>query len=439
MRHSRYSLFILLVIWCAFERNAYACTCMRSSPCQALGQASAVFVGSVLSVSSLKAENRLAQSSFGRVLIRLSIHQAFFGVKGQEVEVATGMGGGDCGYVFERGASYLVYAHRESEKGKLSTSICTRTRPLGDAGEDLAYLREAIKDKPGVMIYGEVRRYHPKGGEPSSLPLANLTVTIKGKNGERRVTTGEDGKYQVSDLQAGKYEVMIDLADGLWTRTPQQELVVGERGCAKIDYLVETDGRIVGKVVDEHGQGLSKVHLVALKVDPADPQKAVNQEYAMTEEGGQFLFRGLSAGRYLFKITHARSQLYPASYYPGVQTTADAYAVNVGEGQKVEGIELRLRPAAREYLLQGVVVWPDGRPAADFDVAWGIPNENYRMMTKTDQLGRFTVRLFAGYKFWINASMQDASGAWSVSDEMPPFEPTDGMEPLRLTLRPPKR
>lgn len=58
----------------------------------------------------------------------------------QEVEIATGLGGGDCGFAFQVGADYVVYAYRNSE-GRLETGICSRTRLLSQAAEDVEYIR----------------------------------------------------------------------------------------------------------------------------------------------------------------------------------------------------------------------------------------------------------------------------------------------------------
>ncbi|MDQ3706352.1 MAG: hypothetical protein M3437_14280 [Chloroflexota bacterium] len=71
--------------------------------------------------------------------------------------LVTGSGGGDCGYVFNPGDTYLVYAY-SSHPGspvffignlrveipigtkQFGTSICTRTVPLALAAQDLAQL-----------------------------------------------------------------------------------------------------------------------------------------------------------------------------------------------------------------------------------------------------------------------------------------------------------
>ena len=47
---------------------------------------------------------------------------------------------GDCGYDFQIGETYLVYADDDEETSVLTTGVCTRTKRLSDAGDDLAYL-----------------------------------------------------------------------------------------------------------------------------------------------------------------------------------------------------------------------------------------------------------------------------------------------------------
>jgi hypothetical protein len=46
----------------------------------------------------------------------------------------------DCGFNFQAGETYLVYADDDEETGQLATSVCHRTARLSDAGADLAYL-----------------------------------------------------------------------------------------------------------------------------------------------------------------------------------------------------------------------------------------------------------------------------------------------------------
>ena len=74
----------------------------------------------------------------------------------RNVEVVTQPTGGACGYPFEEGVSYIVYASGSAAGDDLSAGICSRTGPLAQAGEDLSALgrgyepgEEATGSSPG--------------------------------------------------------------------------------------------------------------------------------------------------------------------------------------------------------------------------------------------------------------------------------------------------
>jgi len=78
------------------------------------------------------------------MLVRFSASRWYRGVQHQHLQVETGLGGGDCGFAFEIGKQYLVYAYKD-DSGRLSTGICSATASLEESRSNLAYLRrEAI-------------------------------------------------------------------------------------------------------------------------------------------------------------------------------------------------------------------------------------------------------------------------------------------------------
>jgi hypothetical protein len=111
-----------LALWPA---SADACSCAGpGSACAAVGRADTVFVGRVVS------------SSVGQV--DLAVVEPLRGVQDWQVRINNGPG--NCAYGFTTGESYLVYTYRTPD-GQMWTSMCSRTRPVADAAEDLAYLR----------------------------------------------------------------------------------------------------------------------------------------------------------------------------------------------------------------------------------------------------------------------------------------------------------
>jgi len=126
MRRTLIMLFALLAFTLFNPTAALACKCAAPpAPKKALEQAKAVFAGKVTKIEKAP--------EYGR-LIHFAVSKTWKGVDKKTVTVKTGMGGGDCGYGFTKGKAYLVYCYGKKE---LSTNVCTRTRSLDRAQEDL--------------------------------------------------------------------------------------------------------------------------------------------------------------------------------------------------------------------------------------------------------------------------------------------------------------
>ena len=117
-------------------RVALACTCVPSAgPGEALEQAAAVFSGTVVQIK----RHKPADDIFSAVEVVFRVGQMWKGVGNRTISVFTGSHSAACGYGFSKGRTYLVYAAGNS-RGRLSTSICSRTKRLKDAREDLNQL-----------------------------------------------------------------------------------------------------------------------------------------------------------------------------------------------------------------------------------------------------------------------------------------------------------
>jgi hypothetical protein len=115
-------------------RPAFACSCMAPNPvCHSFWNTGAVFVGEVESITDLPMVRTSPPAFFlNSRRVHLRVREQFSGAHTEEVDVFTGLGGGDCGYAFAVGTSYLVFANARSDKN-LATGICDRTKPLAEA------------------------------------------------------------------------------------------------------------------------------------------------------------------------------------------------------------------------------------------------------------------------------------------------------------------
>ncbi|MEM7235597.1 MAG: hypothetical protein AAF517_25715 [Planctomycetota bacterium] len=152
--------FVILSGWCG---QGHACSCANPPiPERALEAATAVFLGSVVSVETRPKEYMKR--------VTFEVLESWKGAEVDAIEVVTGRGGGDCGYPFSDGQIYLVYAHGDKE---LATSICSRTRSQDRAGDDLAALGEPVYPNDE-----ELHRFLTTGGVVIAGVLLLITMGI---------------------------------------------------------------------------------------------------------------------------------------------------------------------------------------------------------------------------------------------------------------------
>jgi len=172
-----------------------ACTCaMPSDPATAREQATAVFQGRVIAINP---EVTAAGYRYQRVAFQVDTN--WKGSVARETIVYTGSGGGDCGYPFQVGTGYLVYAFathasgpsQDLPAGALATGSCNRTRPLAEAGDDPAALGPgtsvvdtSLPNLPDTGAGYAARRPLPSLLAPLALIL--LTSVLLGAVGLRR-------------------------------------------------------------------------------------------------------------------------------------------------------------------------------------------------------------------------------------------------------------
>jgi hypothetical protein len=114
--------------------GARACTCGELlDPEPAFDASDAVFEATVQAVRVAGTERE----------VDMTVVRSWKGVQTRSVVVWTFASEALCGYPFQIGGSYLVYAVDTSGLGsdpRWSTSVCRRTRPMSEAAEDLAFL-----------------------------------------------------------------------------------------------------------------------------------------------------------------------------------------------------------------------------------------------------------------------------------------------------------
>jgi len=392
-----------------FVNHAIACSCVPAGPpCQAYWKASAVLVGLVTNISPTLVEigEGKTKRTYPQLLVRMVVEQAYRGVEGTEVEVVTGQGGGDCGYRFRLGERYLVYAYRNEKDGRLGAGICSRTRPLAEASEDLEYIHGLSNAATGARIFGRVRQNDSQGSSHRETPLKGIAVSIEGQGKGFEAITDDDGKYHVSGLEPGRYRVEANLPDSLVSRDGF-EVEVSDRGCAEMDIWTRWNGRISGRVTDAEGHPVPDIQVDLVFADGERRLRFANMVNGDKE--GRYELTDIPPGRYLLGLNlnsfSPTDSPYPRTYYPGASDLAHATIIEMGEGQKLSNYDLRLPPKLIERLIKGVVLWPDGRPAVGANVYLEEVGTGPSLSggVEVDQEGHFSLKGYDGVEYAVFA------------------------------------
>ena len=439
------TLFLVPLALLLAPSRADACSCIGGLPiCQTFWQTDAVFAGTVLSIEPIP--NPSGERFMAHQRIRFQVQEAWRGGVEGIVEIRTGAGGGDCGYRFEQGEAYLVYAHARG--GGLSTSICSRTRKLAQASEDLAYLKTAMRPSATGRIYGVVRYQQDSRTRGPDRYIAGYTVQLSDGTRSRTGTTDADGRFEFTGIAAGKYTISLATPDTEHAYGPRDVTLADPRGCAAANFHVVPDGRLSLRLVDGTGEPRSKVlvELLDLGARSADRPlfpRAVRE----TDADGRVEFAQLHPNQYAVSVNGTRppgiDMPYAARYFPDADSLDAARTIDLGLGERLDLGDWVLPAPLPSRRVTGQVAWPDGTPAAGAHVLLlggrGGPWQN-RTVDKgsvtTDREGRFTLTVHEGITYEVRAYLNTGEPVVQWTTPRVEFSAGPSTTPVRLVLQP---
>jgi hypothetical protein len=212
-----------------------ACQCApESTPCEAYGDASSIFIGQVTSADESTHEG------YSSRYYEIKVEEVFLGTIASTVRVFSSSM--FCGYEFERDKHYLIYTYGDRNDGKeFSVTYCSRTRPLDAAADDLEFLRS----RPGLKggrIYGTIERLDqidPSRVGVTKHPAAGIRVRVEDGISCHDVVTDENGWYEVVGMRQGVYRIEAMLPDEfLPFRRASQGAYINDCGCARRNFYI---------------------------------------------------------------------------------------------------------------------------------------------------------------------------------------------------------
>jgi ketosteroid isomerase-like protein len=209
---------------------ALACSCsnpalegksVEQQIAEAKERAAVIFSGKVVEIIG---DKNSGDETSGEFEVKLNVLESWKGIAASRISVFTANSSSLCGYTFRVGESYLIYAHDFSNgKQKLETNICTRTRRLADAGEDLQVLQTGTapnQDKNRVTsrpsraeqkLIEVDRRWTEARMRNDLLTVRRLTAQrYIGTDPDGNIISGEEASARMSGQQLNADSVIVE-------------------------------------------------------------------------------------------------------------------------------------------------------------------------------------------------------------------------------------
>ena len=197
----------------------------------------------------------------------------------------------------------------------------------------------------------------------------------------RAVLTDANGRYEISELPAGRYTVTTNKTNYVRASYGQQRALgpgkpidlANAQILARIDFALQRTGVITGRVLDELGDPATDVEVAPMRYVMGNGERRLQRTGppGATNDLGEYRIYGLAPGQYVISATLRNSTFgdsndrtaYAPTFYPGTGNVADAQRLMLAPGQTITDINLTLQPV-ESVRVSGVALDVQGRPMA---------------------------------------------------------------------------
>src|SRR5688500_4517620 len=253
--------------------------------------------------------------------------------------------------------------------------------------------------KGTAVIKGQVTA----GGTGAPVRRAQVRAMSMEGRGGGVTSTDNNGLFEIKDLAAGRYNVMV--IKGGFTQASFGQRRPGDPGtpidlaegqtAAKVNFVLARGGVISGVVVDDGGEPVAGTQVAAMRYQwvsgtrrlaPAMSDGSMDR----TDDKGGFRLYGLPPGDYFISasnrnssysgpgMTNTESDGYAPTYYPGTPNMSEATRITIKAGQEMTGASFALI-VARMARVRGRVVNSRGEASSGMN-AMLAPADPYGMM-----------------------------------------------------------
>ncbi len=266
-----------------------------------------------------------------------------------------------------------------------------------------------------------------------------------------RATTDEDGRFRLTNINAGRYQVLpitpTFVVPGNSTSFREQgksvNLTDGET-IEGIDFALVRGSVITGRVTDSDGRPVIGENVRLALAGQSNNQRGsffFNPFMYQTDDRGIYRIYGIQPDRYIVSVGEdgkegtsrmgfGRSRFYTRTFHPGVTDAAKAGVVEVAEGGEATNVDITLGRPTTTYSASGIVVDAEtGKPAPNLNVGLGARAEGENQMNsfsvglRTDAEGRFRLEGLLPGRYAAFAFAAEQNDSYSVPV---PFELSEG-------------
>ena len=236
-----------------------------------------------------------------------------------------------------RGGSRVSRLRIPDARGRLSTSMCSGTKPIDKAADDLSYIRTAPSADHLGSVSGTVERFSSSTadrGDRESEPAEGIRIEVKA--GELTLAGISDyrGQYEIAVVPPGEYEVTAAVPDAVKVYQNRRNVRVPAPGCVRVHFSLTENGRISGRIVLADGTPVADtwIGLVPLRA-AADQDTPRESSYTSTTAvTGVYQIDGVPPGKYHLVVNADDGPSLWApflrQFYPGAADEARATYAN---------------------------------------------------------------------------------------------------------------
>jgi hypothetical protein len=324
-----------------------------------------------------------------------------------EIDIFSGGDDGDCGYRFRQGQQYVVFTHQGTDN-RLFATICSGTRPAGEARALLPQLRAMRTGQRVASVFGVLRRSEPPflalPDDPDE-PLSKISLRLRSRDDRFETSSDLDGVYSFYDVHAGEYSftarlpVRMELTrKSLTGGLPPFKIPNG--ACYEYDVDALPTGHIRGRVLGPNGKPLPLASVELYRAGAYDDARPGLWGFQGAE--GVFNLDHIGAGEYILVFNRANrmdpNAPFPRAFYPGVGDLSEAVPITLKDGQQLLKVNMQLNDGYPSRSIRVQVKWQGTRPPGTVTVmAKADQGENPSAQKIGDDVYQFTLLESAGY------------------------------------------